>query len=493
MSNKEYGSYHYRESAYINEANLQGSSLDSIIVHETTHRNSFIDSTFGMFYRMWKKLLDVPEFRKSKPLFDCLQKYFEKMQEQAATYTEIVAELSELDTHEYSQYISGYREQNKKYYNYYNGLILSSKGVLGVGNIKKINSSQNTDKLYYIIDEILRLSFSIDVTKFNVEKWKKVSDVEANISQNCQLNPNTRFKTILKALEYSEEKSCIILNQEALKKIEIVDYDNYDLEKYLDIFVKLFGKENETFILNLIVKSGVETDKEIITDKALLVYPDLSAFISKKNVFLNKLEMVDDSILLSNKMDYKYVMIITQLNFSLWSAMLINETKISLMPNTRDKSDMTYNIKFINELIQNSDLIVTTQSKLPMRIIKKIKSEIIIFMSRSVSENLRYIKDEYSSGNYNFVKYNDLNFLIVKKDSALLIQPLISSQIDLVLEKMDAIANRNVLMSLPDRAIGAAELHSMDRQANSDEEMSSNFYKNLSSAMKTYYISLIEK
>ena len=114
-------------------------------------------------------------------------------------------------------------------------------------------------------------------------------------------------------------------------------------------------------------------------------------------------------------------------------------------------------------------------------------------MSRSVSENLRYIKDEYSSGNYNFVKYNDLNFLIVKKDSALLIQPLISSQIDLVLEKMDAIANRNVLMSLPDRAIGAAELHSMDRQANSDEEMSSNFYKNLSSAMKTYYISLIEK
>lgn len=142
MSSKEYGSYNFREGFKIEEGNFKNLLPTSIIKHESTHYKSFVFSIFGTFYRMWSKLLDHPEFRRSKPLFEHLQKYFSKMQEQAATYNEIVDELSKLDESEYDDYLKNFRESNKKYYKYFDGMRRNSNGVLGTLHIKEINAAK---------------------------------------------------------------------------------------------------------------------------------------------------------------------------------------------------------------------------------------------------------------------------------------------------------------------------------------------------------------
>lgn len=488
MTNKEYGSYHFKEGFYIDECNFNGGSVESVILHEATHRDSFIYSTFGTFYRMWSKLLNVPEFRKTKPLFDCFQNYFKKMQEQAATYNEIVRELSELGVGEYNDYIEQYREENIRYYKYFNEIKQSSKGVLGVGNIKKINTAQNTDGLYGIINDVLRLSFSIDITKFNVEKWSKISDIERNIAQNEQLNPNIRFKKVLKALVFDQSKNCIHFDEELLKGIEIVDYKNYDLNTYVDIFVRLFGEDHYTIILSLLSRTGVEMDESIIMDKSLAAYPALSNFLIKKNLFLNKITMLDISELLIRKTKFRYLNILTQCQFQVWSTQLINENEILTTPDAIGFWGIDNHVNLINKLTRDTDLIVTTSAKLPMEILEKIDSETFIFMTRPISENLRYIKDEYKNGDYNIVSNNNFNYLLVKKNNTLLIQPIISSQIELVRKKMDSIANKVLLMVLFEKVIDVINLHFMDMQMNQDETMINTFLKNRHAAEAAYYL-----
>ncbi|RHC93508.1 hypothetical protein DW820_09965 [Streptococcus parasanguinis] len=485
MSSKEYGSYNFREGFKIDEGNFKNLLPTSIIKHESTHYKSFVFSIFGTFYRMWSKLLDLQELRRSKPLFDHLQMYFSKMQEQAATYNEIVDELSKLDESEYDDYLKNFRDSNKKYYKYFDAMRRNSNGVLGTLHIKEINAAKNTDKLHELIDTILFLSFSIDIKQFSLEKWQKITDIDSDMTTNEQLNPNKRFQMILNNLIYDPQGNCITIDMESLSEtLRIPNPSDYDtLDDYHKIFERLLGKKYSLPILILISKSGVETDESIFKDEVLMAYPSLPIFRPTENLFLNPIKLLDANNVLGQKEKYKYAQIITQNYFKSWAIHLINETKMVII---EDVNEMSSAMLLLNQLIKQFDLTVTTSSKLPFKILDRIEYDVFVFMTRPISENLKYINDEYRDGYYNIVKNDDMNFLLVKKNRIMLIQPLIASQINLVKSRLDQIANKNFLMLLSNKALESIDLYFMDRQLNADDKMIDQFFSNLNKANDEY-------
>lgn len=485
MSSKEYGSYNFREGFKIEEGNFKNLLPTSIIKHESTHYKSFVFSIFGTFYRMWSKLLDHPGLRRSKPLFDHLHKYFSKMQEQAATYNEIVDELSKLDESEYDDYLKKFRYSNKKYYNYFDAMRRNSNGVLGTLHIKQINATKNTDKLHELIDRILFLSFSIDIKQFSFEKWQKITDIDSDMTTNEQLNPNKRFQMILNNLIYDSQRNCITLDIESLNEtLKIANSSDYNsLDAYYQIFERLLGKKYSLDMLMLISKSGVETDESIFKDEVLMAYPSLPIFRPTENLFLNPIKLLDANNILDQKENYKYAQIITQNYFTSWAINLINETKMVII---QDVNEMLSAMILLNQLIKQFDLTVTTSSKLSFEILDRIEYDVFVFMTRPISENLKYINDEYRDGYYNIVKNDDVNLLLVKKNRIILIQPLIASQIDLVKSRLDQIANKNFLMFLSSKALESIDLYFMDRQLNADDKMINKFFSNFDKAKDEY-------
>lgn len=488
MGGKEFGSYNFKEGFKIDDSDFKNSLPTSIIKHEATHYKSFIFSTFGIFYRMWRKLLDHPELRKSKPLFEHLQTYFKKMQEQAATYNEIVDELSKRDESEYDSYLRDYRDNNKEYYKHFDAMRKGSNGVLGTLNIKKINVAKNIDQLHELIDRILYLSFSIEIKQFSFEKWKKVSDIDSDMTKNEQLNPNKRFQKILKCLTYDEQRNCITIDEESLYKTITIPnpFDYNSLNDYHKIFVRLLGERFSYHMFITLSKSGVETDESILKDEILMAYPEFSTFRPKANLFLNPIKMIDADTVLSLKGKYNSVQIITQFFLTFWSIQLVNETEIVILRNVHDEKNC---VILLNQLIKQFDLTVTTGSKLSYKTLDKIECDVFVFMIRPISENLKYIEDEFQHGYYNIVKQDDMNFLILKKNRIMLIQPLIVGQIDLVKSRLEKVANKNFLMSLSSVALESIDLHFMDRKLNEDDTISKNFQRNFDKAYDDYLAS----
>lgn len=305
------------------------------------------------------------------------------------------------------------------------------------------------------------------------------------MTRNEQLNPNKRFQMILNNLIYDSQRNCITFDIESLNEtLRIANPSDYNtLAAYHQIFERLLGKKYSLQMLMIISKSGVETDESIFKDEVLMAYPSLPIFRSTENLFLNPIKYLDANKVLGQKGNYKYAQIITQNYFTFWSINLINETEIVII---EDVNGMLSAMLLLNQLIKQFDLIVTTSAKLPFETLNQIEHDVFIFMTRPISENLKYINDEYRDGFYNIVKNNDMNFLLVKKNRIMLIQPLIASQIDLVKSRLDQIANKNFLMSLSNKALESIDLHFMDRQLNADDKMIDKFLSNFNKANDEY-------
>ena len=214
----ESGYYNNGESFFIN-GGLHDKSLHEllpIIQHETVHHRIFHTSSLGLLLIMFEKISLTDSTRDE--ILQGVSKYYKRMQEQLATYIEMLRLLEKSGVEAFKNEAIYMREYNKVYFNYFKNLSYKNKHL---GYFRIINYT--TEKIQSLINCLLligRDAFNIDVTKFGLESITTLSQLQTvmsegrcsrcnsynkcscGIERRLDFNPNRRFSKLIQTISW---------------------------------------------------------------------------------------------------------------------------------------------------------------------------------------------------------------------------------------------------------------------------------------------------
>lgn len=251
-------------TGYFINGGLQNEVLETtlpLFQHEYTHYFIFNSSSLGLLLIMCEK---INKSDSSKYImFEEISKYYKRMQEEIATYSEMLSYFKFNGKDEFFKYKKKLQENNPTYYRYYKKMI--NRNVLLSEALFLKYSLEEIDQLLEVIVKIGCASFNIDVDKLNFGSIQNEKELQTKMSDfRFEFNPNYRFGQFIKNLRRSGDE----FKYDIPEMVPITQINKYKIDDYIKLVQSIFP-ENKMVKLRL---SGFE----LRTSYELFGIPDLS-------------------------------------------------------------------------------------------------------------------------------------------------------------------------------------------------------------------------
>ena len=222
--------YFKNGASYFINGGLQDKSLDdviSIIQHESVHYQIFHCSSLGMYLLMCEKISKV-DYSRDDILLE-LRRYYKRMQEELATYIEMVRYLLQHGYEKFIEEVNRMKYDNKEYYSYFKK-ISCRNDKLGILKLK----TYEPEKLVSLIRCLLRVgidAFNIEIGVLKFEEIQSPIDLQRKMSNERFLfNPNRRYKELVKTIMFKDGEF-----QYNNQSISVAPLDTYTIQEYIEM------------------------------------------------------------------------------------------------------------------------------------------------------------------------------------------------------------------------------------------------------------------
>lgn len=242
----ESGFYNNGSSFFIN-GGLQDQSLVDIlplIQHETAHHRIFHTSSLGLLLLMCEKVSQVDSSKDD--ILNGLSRYYKRMQEQIATYTEMLRVLIRDGRESFKIEVSNLRHNNKEYFKYFRKLSYKNSSL----KYHKI-LNYNANEIQSLINCLLligRDAFNIDVEGLGLEQIQNLSKLQNLMSERrIEFNPNYRFKELVKSISWDVNSQEFIYSPDSVGNLKYINF--YSIDDYIELVKKIYPKNHLVFRL----------------------------------------------------------------------------------------------------------------------------------------------------------------------------------------------------------------------------------------------------
>lgn len=416
----ESGYYDNKDNFYINGSLKYKDDMEvgPILQHEHGHWFIFMTSSLGLLIRMCSKISITDN---SKDLIlEGLSKYYRRMNEEVATYTEMITYLMMNGREQFLRKVDYLKYNNKSYYKYYKKLscrniLLSQSMIL----------TYDKEKLKKLIDCLLLLgrdSFNIDILAFEIEKLDSLGEIQTLMSEDrFNFNPNRRFSELIKTLIYIE--SVFIYNK---NQVQTKNVDSMEIVEYINIVKKMYP--NNLFVESKLISfkfNSLDNDWGIPNLDYSFPFLDIKGekyeysvpeFKNNPNELLdltniNSIEFkakgsfIFASVFLSDNKNYLYTYVDDELNGGfLLILQAIYKNKALL------KFDDFYIFKYQNWSI----------------LLDSIPQMSYIISSKPLSSTMEDIIEHFHESEFMIHEMEGFDMLVVKRNKLYLLQPIVS-------------------------------------------------------------------
>lgn len=256
--------YFKNGASYFINGGLQDKSLDdviSIIQHESVHYQIFHCSSLGMYLLMCEKISKV-DYSRDDILLE-LRRYYKRMQEELATYIEMVRYLLQHGYEKFIEEVNRMKYDNKEYYSYFKK-ISCRNDKLGILKLK----TYEPEKLVSLIRCLLRVgidAFNIEIGVLKFEEIQSPIDLQRKMSNERFLfNPNRRYKELVKTIMFKDGEF-----QYNNQSISVAPLDTYTIQEYIEMVQRNYPE-------NKVVQSRLKSFKITEFENYPIEAPDLS-------------------------------------------------------------------------------------------------------------------------------------------------------------------------------------------------------------------------
>ena len=223
--------YNTDESGYFDNGNnyfinggLQNEKMNtmlSLFQHEYTHYVIFHTSSLGLLIVMSEKIAQLDSSKNW--LFHEISRYYKRMQEEIATYSEMLSYYKINGKEEFIRFREDLRNNNPDYYRYYRKLC-NRNYLLSENSFLRYNS-EKIDELIETLYQIGRDSFNVNIEKLKLGSIHDEKELQTKMSLSREeFNPNYRFGQLVKSLSWGRYNTPSYIPVTPIETYKISDY-----------------------------------------------------------------------------------------------------------------------------------------------------------------------------------------------------------------------------------------------------------------------------
>lgn len=429
--------YNTDESGYFDNGNnyfinggLQNEKMNtmlSLFQHEYTHYVIFHTSSLGLLIVMSEKIAQLDSSKNW--LFHKISRYYKRMQEEIATYSEMLSYYKINGKEDFIRFREDLRNNNPDYYRYYRKMC-NRNYLLSENSFLRYNS-EKIDELIETLYQIGRDSFNVNIEKLKLGSIHDEKELQTKMSlYREEFNPNYRFGQLVKSLSWGRYNTP--------SYIPVTPIETYKISDYIKIVQSVFPNNRVEERL-----SGFSINPSFKP----YAYPDLSKsfpFIDivgeKHNYKIPSIEMNPEVLL--NIPEIVYVDLIFDELFCNITITQENGKQTITYFQVNDKSAA---LNYVNELLSKHNAILRLldysifEFSNWTKILEVFPNRSYLCLSTSVSSSIDKIVENLTGSQFDIVKMEGYSILIIQNGNLSLVQPIVTQYTDtlsIVLENL---------------------------------------------------------
>ena len=414
------------ESGYFDNGNnyfinggLQNEKMNtmlSLFQHEYTHFVIFHTSSLGLLIVMSEKIAQLDSSKNW--LFHKISRYYKRMQEEIATYSEMLSYYKINGKEEFREDI---RINNPDYYRYYRKMC-NRNSLLSENSFLRYNSEE-IDELIETLYQIGRDSFNVNVEKLNIGNIHDEKELQTTMSvSRLEFNPNYRFGQFVKSLSRGRYNTP--------SYIPVTPIETYKISDYIKIVRSIFPNNNmvEERLSGFSINSSFKPYGNPDLSRS---FPFIDIDGERHNYKLPCIEMNPQVLL--NIPEIVYVdLIFTNFFDKLFSNITItqkNGKQTTTFFEISDKSDAIY---YVLELLSKHNAILRLLDYSIFEfsnwtdILEVFPNRSYLCLSTNVASSIDKIVENLTGAQFDIVKMEGYSILIIQSGNLSLVQPIVT-------------------------------------------------------------------
>lgn len=417
------------ESGYFDNGNnyfinggLQNEKMNtmlSLFQHEYTHFVIFHTSSLGLLIVMSEKIAQLDSSKNW--LFHKISRYYKRMQEEIATYSEMLSYYKINGKEEFIRFREDIRINNPDYYRYYRKMC-NRNSLLSENSFLRYNSEE-IDELIETLYQIGRDSFNVNVEKLNIGNIHDEKELQTTMSvSRLEFNPNYRFGQFVKSLSRGRYNTP--------SYIPVTPIETYKISDYIKIVRSIFPNNNmvEERLSGFSINSSFKPNGNPDLSRS---FPFIDIDGERHNYKLPCIEMNPQVLL--NIPEIVYVdLIFTNFFDKLFSNITItqkNGKQTTTFFEISDKSDAIY---YVLELLSKHNAILRLLDYSIFEfsnwtdILEVFPNRSYLCLSTNVASSIDKIVENLTGAQFDIVKMEGYSILIIQSGNLSLVQPIVT-------------------------------------------------------------------
>lgn len=421
------------ESGYFDNGNnyfinggLQNEKMNtmlSLFQHEYTHFVIFHTSSLGLLIVMSEKIAQLDSSKNW--LFHKISRYYKRMQEEIATYSEMLSYYKINGKEEFIKFREDIRINNPDYYRYYRKMC-NRNSLLSENSFLSYNS-EKIDDLIETLYQIGRDSFNVNIKELKFGSIHNEKELQTIMSSSrLKFNPNCRFGQIIKSLNRDGK----IFKYNIPNYIPVTPIEKFEISDYINIVQSVFPNNKNVkdrlsgFSLNSSFKP--------------YGYPDLSQSFpftdvggEKHNYKMPRIEMNPEVLL--NIPEIVYVdLIFNKTLDKLFSNITITQKNGKQTMTYFEIGDKSAAIYYVLELLSKHNAILRLLDYSIFEfsnwtdILEVFPNRSYLCLSTNVASSIDKIVENLTGAQFDIVKMEGYSILIIQSGNLSLVQPIVT-------------------------------------------------------------------
>lgn len=432
------GEYGFSNDIFINCMVLT-EEKNSIISHENAHKMTVAGSVLGDLIIMLEKSSKIDQ--SNDWLLNFLVSRVRRMQEQIATYIEMLTILDEQGKSAYISAVQKLKYTNRLYYKYYYNLYSKVSDQL----IFELNES---GQIHELIDLIMRIGIiSLNINIAEILDWeniteKKISEIFSDEKLRYHFNPNVRFGALTKNIFLKSLEEGLEL--EEIQDILDSTVKDRTLDDSIEIISKLYmNSPMYSRIMERVKKIELKEYSGIVLQNLdiLSIYPMIeTGYSNKQHVEFDSMLNLENESRKNLKQNF---LIFHHLaggleDFKFCSLM---SYKINTQLNVAKYSNLEEGEKLIK---QTSLPIVFIQTRLIKQLYNNLdfhKNRVYVFMENSIISTLDFIEEYFSTIDFYVIKTKHFGIITFNNNKITLIQLVDKTSLDKIKKVLEELGH----------------------------------------------------
>ena len=425
--------YNTDESGYFDNGNnyfinggLQNEKMNtmfSLFQHEYTHYVIFHTSSLGLLILMSEKIAQLDSSKNW--LFQKISRYYKRMQEEIATYSEMLSYYKINGKEEFIKFREDIRINNPDYYRYYRKMC-NRNSLLSENSFLSYNSEE-IDELIETLYQIGRDSFNVNVEKLNLGNIHDEKELQTTMSlSRLEFNPNYRFGQFVKLLSRGRYKTP--------SDIPVTPIETYKISEYIKIVRSVFPNNNmvEERLSGFSIKSSFKPYGNPDLSRS---FPFIDIDGERHNYKIPYIEMNPEVLL--NIPEIVYVdLAFNKFVDKFFSFITITQKNGKQTMTYFQVNDKSAALNYVNELLSKNNAILRLLDysifEFPnwSEILEVFPKRSYLCLSTNISSSIDMIVKNLIGEKFDIVKMEGYSILVIQSGNLSLIQPIVTQYTD---------------------------------------------------------------